>query len=285
MKTMTSKVAHAFLWIVGTGVALLAIHLLAAHHAARSAGNENGARPYGIAARVPWTTSRLTGSPEPPQPYRSERLFPKLSFRNPLACARFPESDRIVVCEQAGKLCSFPNDPGCARADPFLDLTTELKTLDPKVHKGINEGGIGLAFHPKFAQNRYCYVFYILDSKSGERLADGSRVSRFTVKPTDPPRVDPASEKVILTWLAGGHNGGCLEFGNEGYLYISTGDGGDSSPADGLNTGQDNSDLLSSILRIDVDHPDPKRGGVSAPRNYAIPKDNPFVNTPGCRPE
>src|SRR5207237_2406035 len=102
---------------------------------------------------------------------------------------------------------------------------------------------------------------------------------------TDPPRVDPASEKVVLTWLAGGHNGGCLEFGNDGYLYVSTGDGGDSSPADGLNTGQDNSDLLSSVLRIDVDHEDGERGGVSPPRNYAIPPDNPFVKTEGCRPE
>ena len=62
------------------------------------------------------------------------------------------------------------NDPNCARPDLFIDLTTELKSLDPKVHKGIAGAGLGLAFHPKFAQNRYCYIFYILDSISGERL-------------------------------------------------------------------------------------------------------------------
>src|SRR5207302_1411421 len=155
---------------------------------------------------------------------------------------------------------------------------TELKTLDAKVHKGINNGGMGLAFHPKFAQNRYCFVFYVVDGTAGARLADGSRVSRFTVLPTDPPRIDAATEKIVLTFLAGGHNGGCLEFGNDGCLYISPGDGGDSSPADGLNTGQDISDLLASVLRIDVDHQDNGKP-------YRIPPDNPFVKTPGARPE
>jgi putative heme-binding domain-containing protein len=278
MEKALAKVAPTLLLIAGLSALPLGIRLLAAQHVASSANKEAAARPYGIAIRVPWTTSRLTGSPEPPQPYRSERLFPRLSFRNPLLCARFPISDRIVVGEQAGKLYTFRNDPTCARADLLLDLTTELKTLNPKVHKKIAEDGMGLTFHPRFAQNRYCYVFYILTSQNGERLADGSRVSRFTVMPTDPPRIDPASEKIVLTWLAGGHNGGCLEFGNDGYLYISTGDGGDSSPADGLNTGQDISDLLASILRIDVDHEDPGKA-------YRIPPDNPFVNTPGARPE
>jgi putative heme-binding domain-containing protein len=278
MNKAISKIALASPLVVGIGAALLGLHLLAAPHTALSTSQETGDRPYGIAARVPWTTSRLTGSPEPPQPYRSERLFPKLLFRNPLLCARFPNSDRIVVGEQVGKLYTFPNDPNCAKPDLFLDLTVELKTLDPKVHKGIDPGGMGLVFHPKFAQNHYCYIFYILESKNGERLPEGSRVSRFTVQPTDPPRIDPASEKILITWLAGGHNGGCLEFGNDGYLYISTGDGGNSSPADGLNTGQDISDLLASILRIDVDREDSGKA-------YAIPPDNPFVKTEGCRPE
>ena len=79
-------------------------------------------------------------------------------------------------------------------------------------------------------------------------------VSRFTVSRTDPPVIDPKSEQVILTFWSGGHNGGCLDFGTDGYLYISTGDGAGPSPPDTMMTGQDCSDLLSSVLRIDVDH-------------------------------
>ena len=88
-------------------------------------------------------------------------------------------------------------------------------------------------------------------------MPDGSVVSRFTVSRTDPPVIDPESEQVILTFWSGGHNGGCLDFGKDGYLYISTGDGAGPSPPDTKMTGQDCSDLLSSILRIDVDHPAP----------------------------
>jgi len=78
--------------------------------------------------------------------------------------------------------------------------------------------------------------------------------------------------------LAGGHNGGDLHFGPDGYLYISTGDGANPNPPDVLDTGQDLSDLLSSILRIDVDR---EVNG----KPYAVPPDNPFLKTPNARPE
>lgn len=81
---------------------------------------------------------------------------------------------------------------------------------------------------------------------------------------------------VLLEWPSGGHNGGGLKFGPDGMLYLGTGDG--SGIADSLETGQDLSDLLGAILRLDVDHAE---GG----KNYAIPKDNPFLKTPGARPE
>ena len=106
----------------------------------------------------------------------------------------------------------------------------------------------------------------------------GSRVSRFTVTRAEPPRIDPASEEIVLTFLQGGHNGGDLHFGPDGMLYISTGDAGNPNPPDPFNTGQDISDLLSSILRIDVDHKDPGK-------QYAVPSDNPFVGMKDARPE
>jgi uncharacterized repeat protein (TIGR03806 family) len=235
--------------------------------------------PFGIAARVPWTTSRLHGTPEPPHPYRVERVFPKLTFKNPLLLVCPAWSDRFFVGEQAGKLYSFRNDPNVAKADLFLDLTTELHSWDP-AGKVRGVGAVyALVFHPQFEKNRYCYVCYILDSKTdGEQLPDGTRVSRFRVTDTDPPRIDPKSEKVIITWLAGGHNGCDMHFGNDGFLYISTGDGSNPNPPDARDTGQDVSDLLSSILRIDVDREEHGKP-------YAVPPDNPFVKTPGARPE
>jgi uncharacterized repeat protein (TIGR03806 family) len=81
---------------------------------------------------------------------------------------------------------------------------------------------------------------------------------------------------VLIEWPQGGHNGGCLRFGPDGYLYMVTGDA--SGIADLLHTGQDISDLAASLLRIDVDKPE-------AGRHYSIPPDNPFVDTPGARGE
>jgi hypothetical protein len=94
-------------------------------------------RPYGIKERVPWKTSRLTGSPDPPHPCKVERAFPKLRFRNPLLLVAIPGTDRLVVGEQAGKLHSFRDRPDCDRADLMLDLTKELRSWDPKKVRGI----------------------------------------------------------------------------------------------------------------------------------------------------
>jgi putative heme-binding domain-containing protein len=230
------------------------------------------------AGRVPWTTSRVVGSPEPPPPFKVVRAFPNLKFDHPLLIARPPGGNRLFVGEQAGVLYSFPDKPD-AKADLFFDLRKELKTvhLHPDA-KGV-EAVYGLTFHPNFEKNRQCFVCYTLRPKKNQRnLADGSRVSRFTVTNTDPPRIDPASEEIIITFLQGGHNGGDIHFGNDGMLYISTGDATNPNPPDELDTGQDISDLLSSILRIDVDRKDPGK-------NYAVPKDNPFLHLKGARPE
>lgn len=256
----------------------LAAVLIPIPASARDEPRRDADKPHGIAARVPWTTSRITGSPEPPLPYIIDRAFPKLTFRLPLLMVTPPGSNRWFVGEQYGKLFSFPKDPNCDKADLVIDLPKELGSWDKTKVKGV--GALyALAFHPRFEKNRYCYICYVLDSKkNGEQLPDGSRVSRFTVADTDPPRIDPASEKVLITWLAGGHNGCDMHFGPDGYLYISTGDAADPNPPDRLDTGQDLSDLLSSILRIDVDKED---GG----KAYAVPPDNPFLKTPNARPE
>jgi putative heme-binding domain-containing protein len=240
------------------------------------AGNDVPTR----SGRVPWTTSRVLGSPDPPAPFKVVRVYPNLKFEHPLLIARVPGSNRFIVGEQAGLLFSFDGDRPDARAERFLDLPRELKTIPLLAGAKQVEAVYGLAFHPDFERNRQCLICYTLRGSDPDRpnLADGTRVSRFRVTPTDPPRVDPSSEEIVLSFLQGGHNGGDLRFGPDGMLYISTGDAANPNPPDPLNTGQDISDLLSSILRIDVDHRD-------AGRNYAVPRDNPFVATPRARPE
>jgi putative heme-binding domain-containing protein len=260
--------------LVTRGVPLLIAVGLAACLVSAKNGQAEPVQP----ARAPWKTSRVVGSPEPPPPFKVVRAFPNLKFEHPLLITRAPGSDRLFVGEQNGVLYSFVDKPD-AKADLFFDLRKELKTLHllPDA-KGI-EAVYGLTFHPDFEKNRQCFVCYTLSDKKGRHnLPDGTRVSRFTVTKADPPRIDPASEEIVITFLQGGHNGGDLHFGNDGMLYISTGDAASPNPPDVLNTGQDISDLLSSILRIDVDHKD---GG----KKYTVPKDNPFVGMKDAAPE
>jgi uncharacterized repeat protein (TIGR03806 family) len=216
-------------------------------------------KPYGIDKRTPWTTSKVAGSPEPPPPYTTEVAFPKIKLSEPLEIVTAPGSERFFVVQHRGKIFSFPNDPKADKAELFLD---------------VGKVAYSMTFHPKFATNGYCYVTYVLDAD--KQLPKGTRVARFQVKKDNPLQADPKSEKIIFEWPSGGHNAGCLRFGPDGYLYIGTGDG--SGIADELQTGQDISDHLSSILRIDVDNPEEGK-------TYRVPKDNPFVKTEGAKPE
>jgi putative heme-binding domain-containing protein len=217
------------------------------------------------ATRTPWTASRVTGSPNPPAPFTVERVYPQRTFDRPVEFMRQPGSDRWVVMQEGGKLLSFrPSDPG-TNTDLALDCREFRSAARP----------IGFTFHPGFATNRFVFV----NHNEGYNRENGARISRFTATSLEPLRLDPASERPIISWLGGGHNGCTLVFGADGMLYISTGDAAEPDPPDGLKlTGQDISDLLAAILRIDVDR-------TEGTNNYAVPKDNPFVTTPGARGE
>lgn len=210
-------------------------------------------KPYGMEKRVPWTTSRIAGSPDPPAPYRLENAFPGLRFDEPLAMTFDAASNRFFVAERFGKIFSFVNDPATSKKDLVVDIGRTV---------------YGLALHPRFPANGQFFVTSIVDPANPS--PQGTRVARYTT------RGGKQSEEILIEWPSGGHNGGCLRFGPDGFLYIVAGDG--SGIADQLETGQNVGDLLASILRIDVDR-------AEAGRRYAIPADNPFVGKAGARPE
>jgi len=220
--------------------------------------------PAGTKKKVSWNGSKIQGSPDPPTPFRTAVAFEHLKFDEPAILTEVTGTDRMAVVQRNGKIFTFRADPDTDRADLLLDMDRNV----------VGGGGIGLAFHPAFTTNGYFYLTYVIDPVA--ELPNGTRLSRFQVLPDKPFRADPSTEKILIEWPSGGHNGGCIQFGPDGYLYLAAGDG--SGFGDEFDTGQDISDLLASLLRIDVDHPDP---GMA----YGIPKDNPFVGRAGARPE
>jgi uncharacterized repeat protein (TIGR03806 family) len=225
-------------------------------------------KPFGLETRVPWTTSKVRGSPDPPYPYKTEFAFPKLKFDEPLDITSAPGTNRIFVTERYGRIFSIPNDAAVEKPDLLIDLNVLLGRTTPKTMAAY-----GFVTHPKFVQNGLVYITYVIDGS--KELPTGTRVSRFHAT-GDPPVCDLKSEQILVEWPSGGHNGGCLKFGPDGFLYIATGDS--SGIADQYQTGQDLATLAGKILRIDVDHAD---SGLK----YSVPKDNPFVGVEKARPE
>ncbi len=176
---------------------------------------------------------------------------------------------RIFVVERAGRIQIVGKD-GAVNDEPFLDLTS-INPLGSDVQTGFVEQGLySVAFHPDFAENGYFYVHYASLPFNGDGM-----IVRFTVDPESPDVVDAdranGTAKVIMRieqpWY--NHNGGQIEFGPDGMLYIGSGDGG--WEGDPYEAGQDLSTLLAKILRIDVNTEDD-----TVP--YKIPADNPFAS-------
>ncbi|WP_426430774.1 PQQ-dependent sugar dehydrogenase [Winogradskyella sp. HB-48] len=172
--------------------------------------------------------------------------------------------DRLFVVEQDG-IIKIVNSDGTIETTNFLDIDDRVRSI------GNEQGLLGLAFHPDFATNGYFFVNYT--NNSGDTVI--SRFSRIGVSPTI---ADPNSELIILTYSQpfSNHNGGELQFGPDGYLYISSGDGG--SGGDPQNNSQNLNSLLGKLLRIDVNNS-------SASNPYDIPADNPFVGDANARDE
>ncbi|NMC27957.1 MAG: PQQ-dependent sugar dehydrogenase [Syntrophomonadaceae bacterium] len=189
-----------------------------------------------------------------------------MSFRQPVEFLPAADgSDRVLVVEKGGRVLIFNNHSQVQSADIFLDITGRVDS------RSSEKGLLGLAFHPRFAENGHFYVNYTNRTETV--------VARYRVDLREPARGLADSEHIMLTIPQpyANHNGGHLAFGPDGYLYIAMGDGG--STGDPQGNGQNRATLLGKLLRIDVDKPD---GNLA----YGIPADNPFNGRQGgSRPE
>jgi glucose/arabinose dehydrogenase len=205
---------------------------------------------------------------------------------SPVALVPSPDgSGRLFIVDQTGLIQILMPD-GTLSADPFLDIRDRIVSLNPFFDE---RGLLGLAFHPDYAANGRFFVYYSAPLRAGapSGFNHTSHVSEFLVQAGNPDTADPTSERILLQVDEPqfNHNAGTLAFGpDDGYLYISLGDGGgaddnqlghveDWYADNGGGNGQDiTENLLGSILRIDVDSGDP----------YGIPADNPFTGVAGC---
>ncbi|MDN3583055.1 PQQ-dependent sugar dehydrogenase [Mucilaginibacter flavus] len=182
----------------------------------------------------------------------------------------FPGNGDTWVLEQKGQIRIVRN--GKLLDGPLLDLKSKMI----KVNNGYEERGLlGIALHPKFKTNRKFYVFY---SAPSANKSDHMDVVAEYKLPVNSAPIDPNSGRIILTQEKpdGNHDGGCLQFGPDGYLYVSFGDGGGQGDKHGeIGNGQKMDILLGKILRIDI----------NTPKGYLVPKTNPFVGRADAKGE
>jgi|GEM_PF-943103 len=169
-------------------------------------------------------------------------------------------SGRLFLVRQEGSIAIWRD--GRVLDRPFLDIRSRIST-------GGERGLLGIAFPPNYRDKRWFYVNYT--DRSGATV-----IARYSLVGSDPDLADAASERILLTVQQpfSNHNGGQLQFGPDGMLYIGLGDGGSAN--DPQNHGQTRRSLLGKMLRIDTE---------SDLSRYLIPPDNPFVNDPSYSPE
>ncbi len=174
------------------------------------------------------------------------------TFAAPIDMAHDGFTSRVFIAQQNGIIWALDSDG--VRLDTFIDLRT-------KVQSGGEEGLLGFAFHPGYKDNGYFYTYYT------KKNTTDNAVFRYKVS-ANPNRAEKDTEQLVITLLHPGftnHNGGCIKFGKDGYLYIAVGDGGGSGDPNG--NGQNKNTLPGKILRLDVNN-------FSQP--YSIPSTNPF---------
>lgn len=211
-----------------------------------------------------------SGTPAPApvvaEPAAAVRLQSVGSFEQPLHVDAPPgDRSRVFVVEQGGTIRIIKGGQKLDR--PFLDVSSKLTA-------GGEQGLLGLAFAPDYAESRRFYVHYSAAEDGGTRIVE------YRASASDPDIADAGSARLVLqqSQPEANHNGGPLRFGPDGLLYIGLGDGGGGGDEHGSRgNGQSLSTKLGKILRID-----PRRSGA---RPYSVPADNPFTKRAGAAPE
>ena len=190
-------------------------------------------------------------------------------FSSPVEIVHPPNDVRFFVLQRFG-LIRILNQNGTINTTPFLNVSTLISTSP-----GNERGLLGLAFHPNYATNGIFFINYT-------NTAGDTVIAKYTVSAN--PNIANTTATILMTidQPYSNHNGGCIRFGPDGYLYIGMGDGGSGGDPNGYaqNLTVDNANptrvFLGKMLRIDVDTTD----GLL---NYGIPATNPYATTPGIK--
>ena len=209
-------------------------------------------------SNTPVKELKVKGSPGKPSPYKVVRAYPRLkNLKMPISAVAVPGTSWMLAITQdyaygPTRVVSFEDN------EEVEDLKVLLK------HKGTS---YDFAFHPKFEENSYLFIGW----NDGKR----SILTRYKLD-IDSMELDQDSATEFMSWDGNGHNGAAIDFGPDGFLYVTTGDG--SSDSDVLLNGQRTDVLHAKLLRIDVDKP-------TSGKPYSVPADNPFVENDDFAPE
>ena len=239
-----------------------------------------GPQQQGLVNESQSTQSFVLGSPDPPAPFSTQRVPMGFEIEHPILLRHEPNTNSMWLITQG-----VPYGPSTVHRfslsaterglDPANDLdpTSRVDAFEDNVVSALQNDRVhyDLCFHPEYPRKPYLFVG-LNESVGGTKH---SRILRWELK-SNSRHVEIVDEQVVLEWPSDGHNGAALTFGNDGMLYITSGDG--TSDSDTNLRGQDLTQLTAKVLRIDIDTP-------VEGRLYSIPEDNPFLNRNNSRPE